>query len=319
MFTNRHLSLTHSFRHLFSHVSISLLAVGIAFSLPVVAQYILYNWWPKVEDNARLLMVTEVTFAAVLILLFNFSKIVWDSRRELKFNALAALVHAREGNDWLTRRRDRELRKNLQGTREVSILSLTGSEILDTDSWVRGVLDECYEARVLLMHPAGSGVYERTRLSANPEAARKAYRQEVEATIHYLTKLVAAGRRVRLRFYDVVPFWRLVVAGDYVQVQYCYSTDASKWPEYMFELRKDQPGKGLFTPFYANFLTQWQNQRLPEYDFETQQLIYSNTQGEIRREVFQRKTTHQQLAAASLKSLISNLHEAKKRVNREAA
>ncbi|WP_124951725.1 hypothetical protein [Sulfuriferula thiophila] len=319
MLTNRHPSLAHSFRHLLSHVSISLLAVGIAFSLPFVAEHILYSGWPKAESNARLLMGSEVAFAALLVLLFNISKIVWDSRRGLKFNAQTALAHPGEGNDWLTRQRDREVRKHVQGTREVSILSLTGREVLDTDSWVGSVLNECNEVRVLLMHPAGSGVYERTRLSANPEAARKAYRQEVEATIHYLTKLVAEGKRVRLRFYDAVPFWRLVVAGDYVQVQYCYSADASKWPEYMFELRKDQPGKGLFTPFYVNFLTQWQNQQLPEYDFETQQLIYSNTQGEIKRETIPRKPSHQQLAAASLQSLISNLHEAKKHVDREAA
>ena len=45
-------------------------------------------------------MLTEVTFAAVLVLLFNISKIAWDNRRRLKANALASLVHAREGNDW---------------------------------------------------------------------------------------------------------------------------------------------------------------------------------------------------------------------------
>ena len=315
MLFNRNHSMADSLKHIFSHVTISLLAIGIAFSLPAFAQYILYTWWPKVEDSSRLLMLTEVTFAAVLVLLFNISKIAWDNRRRLKANALASLVHAREGNDWFTRRNDQRIRKNLLGTREISILSVTGKEILDHDNWVRHVLNESHEVRVLLMHPEGSGAYERTRLSAKPEAVRALYRQEIEAAINFLAELVAAGKRVHIRFYDTVPFWRMVVAGDYVQVQYCHGTVMGQWPEYIFALRKDQPGKGLFTPFYMNFLTQWQNQQLPEYDFATKQLIYRNNNGdEIKRESFKRKTTSQQIADASLKTLISRLHEVKMRV-----
>jgi hypothetical protein len=32
----------------FYHIAIILLAIGIAFSLPSAAIYILYDWWPKV-------------------------------------------------------------------------------------------------------------------------------------------------------------------------------------------------------------------------------------------------------------------------------
>jgi hypothetical protein len=323
MLFNQTHGLTYSLRHIFSHVTISMLAIGIAFSLPVAAQYILYSWWPRVEDNSILLMVTEVVFAAALVLLFNVSKIAWDSRRQLKATALASLVHARESGDWFSRRNDREIRKNLQGTREISILSVTGSEVFDSDNWVRHLLDSCCEVRVLLMDPEGRGAYERTRLSLNPEAVRNGYRREIEETLAQLAKLARAGKRVSIKFYDTVPFWKMVVAGDFVQVQYCYGTVMSKWPEYIFALRKDHPGQGLFTPFYVSFLQQWQNQQVPEYDFETQQLVFRNVVGEeIRRELFNVEADRKQIADSSLKSIIGKFRHAKlavKETEEEAA
>jgi hypothetical protein len=33
----------HTLRHIFSHVGVTLLAVGIAFSLPALAKYILFT------------------------------------------------------------------------------------------------------------------------------------------------------------------------------------------------------------------------------------------------------------------------------------
>ena len=45
------------------HIVITLLALGIAFSLPVLAQYILYQWWPMVVSDASLLLASEVSLA----------------------------------------------------------------------------------------------------------------------------------------------------------------------------------------------------------------------------------------------------------------
>jgi len=53
------------------HALITLLA--IAFALPAGAQYILYQWWPKVAEDANLLLATEIGLAAALALLFNVS------------------------------------------------------------------------------------------------------------------------------------------------------------------------------------------------------------------------------------------------------
>src|SRR5438552_1913128 len=61
-------------RQILIHGAITLLAIVIAFSLPPAARYILYVWWPRVETDTSLLLVTEIGLASALVLLFNLGK-----------------------------------------------------------------------------------------------------------------------------------------------------------------------------------------------------------------------------------------------------
>jgi hypothetical protein len=86
-----------------SHGIITLLAIGIALTLPVVAQFILYQWWPRVEADSTLLFTTEIAFASVLVLLFNLAKTAWDNRRYVANAKLASLAYAKSNYNWLSR------------------------------------------------------------------------------------------------------------------------------------------------------------------------------------------------------------------------
>lgn len=56
-------------------------------------------------------------------------------------------------------------------------------------------------------------------------------------------------------------------------------------PEYLFA--HDQSPGGLYTPFYQYFMTRWRNAAIPEYDLDTDDLIYRDPTGnEVRREKF---------------------------------
>jgi hypothetical protein len=52
-------SIFHTLRHIFSHIGVTLLAVGVAFSLPALAKFILFTWWPMVEGDSQLLLINE--------------------------------------------------------------------------------------------------------------------------------------------------------------------------------------------------------------------------------------------------------------------
>src|SRR3989442_2082007 len=113
-------------RQFLAHGVITMLAVAIAFSLPGIANYILNEWWPEVQNNANLLLATEVALASVLALLFNLAKIAWDHRQRVLTARLASLVHARNsGSGWWSRRRERALGGQLPAPRDSLVLTLT--------------------------------------------------------------------------------------------------------------------------------------------------------------------------------------------------
>lgn len=91
-----------------------------------------------------------------------------------------------------------------------------------------------------------------------------------------------------LKFYEHEPFWKVVVLGDHLWVQYCHTGFAvTDQPEYVFALNRENPRLGLFVPFYIHFLEQWGEARHPRYDFDTRELVYTDENGrELRRTRF---------------------------------
>jgi hypothetical protein len=282
-------SFVHTLKHIFSHIGVTLLAVGVAFSLPALAQFILFTWWPMVEDDSKLLLINEIIFAAVLVLLFNLFLGARQGRRSHRLNRLAALVHVREERNWLSRWFDRKLLDRITGTRDVSVMSVTGYDtFVSQRRKLSNVIDRSYELRVMLMNPYSAGAMRRVQSLGDPAPLLETYRQETAATIERLAALAAAGKQVTLKFYEIAPFWNLIVTGEYVWVQYCHDGQELKnQPEYVFALQKDTPAQGLFSPFYVHFLNQWADFGHPEYDFTTRELIYRNEKGnEIARRPF---------------------------------
>ena len=275
----------HSFlnglRQVLSHGAVTILAVAIAFSLPGFANYILNEWWPEVESNSNLLLATEIALASVLAIVFNLAAIAWDHRQRVLTARLASLVHARNaGAGWWARRRERALVNQLTTARDAFVLTLTGYETLVAqDSLLRPVIGKAYEIRVMLINPVGQGLRQRAE-SLPPEITVLTLHTEIEASIGALAALRKFGKKVKLKFYDEEPFWKLVVLGDYIWVQHCHSGFAVKdQPEYVFALQHREPRHGLFVPFYMIFLDHWNDPRHPEYDFDTNELVYRDAGG----------------------------------------
>ena len=252
-----------------------------------------------VKSDSQLLLITEISFAVVLVLLLNILKVAWNGRRGMHMNKIASLVYAREEQGWMSRWKERDMRKKIANVRDVYIMSITGYDtFISGNRDLQKTLDMAYEIRVLLANPYGKGVTSRALSTDDPEAMLQAYRQEVETSISYLRKLAEAGKKIKLKFYEEPPFWKLVVTGEYVWVQYCHTGhEVKSQPEYVFGLQHDNPQRGFFEPFYKHFLDQWKDQGHPEFNFETSELIYRNEDGnEIQRTAFPPRAEHVVLA-----------------------
>ena len=270
-----------SLRQILIHGAITLLAVAIAFSLPPAARYILYVWWPKAEMDANLLLATEIALASTLVLLFNFAKVAWDWRHMVGMARRAALVYAREpASGWLARWRESALVRRLPAARDAFVLTLTGHEtFVARDRLLREVLENAYEVRVMLINPVGDGVRKRVE-SLPSDVTLLSFHSELEASIAYLAGLRRRGKKVTIKFYDQEPFWKVIVLGDHAWVQHCHAGVALRQqPEYVFALRHRSPREGLFVPFYIYVLNQWNEAGHPEYDFDTNELVYRDSTG----------------------------------------
>jgi hypothetical protein len=195
----------------------------------------------------------------------------------------------REESSRLSRRFDRRLLDRITGTRDVSVMSVTGYDTFVSQRRQLGnVIDHSYELRVMLMNPYGPGAMRRVQSLGDPAPLLETYCQETAATIERLTSLAAAGKKVTLKFYEDPPFWNLIVTGEYVWVQYCHDGHELKsQPEYVFALDRDKPALGLFSAFYVHFLNQWGDPQHPEYDFAARELIYRDDRGnEVKRVAF---------------------------------
>lgn len=65
-------------------------------------------------------------------------------------------------------------------------------------------------------------------------------------------------------------------------------------PEYVFS--QNHNDYGLYTLFYQYFTKRWESPEIPEYDLETDELVYRASNGdgkiEVRREKFPRRTSN---------------------------
>lgn len=264
----------------FAHMLIAVLAVGIASSLPAGAEFILYRWWPKVAENADRLIASEIALAGALLLLLNAVRVAWENHRQARVADAAALVYAREKRGHLGRWRERRMLKQLPAARDAYVLTLTGfNTFADAACLLHGPLANAYEIRVMLLNPAAESA--RRRVDSLPGAVTlRTFAMEVESSIACLSELRMRGKNVTLKFYEREPFWKVVVLGDYVWVQYCHSGfEVKREPEYVFALNRASLRRGLFVPFYMYFLEQWNDTRHPHYDFDTHELVYMDSSG----------------------------------------
>jgi hypothetical protein len=94
------------------------------------------------------------------------------------------------------------------------------------------------------------------------------------------------GKAVRLKLYADPPLVKMVILGDYLWLQHYHADlDIQTMPEYV--LRHNSKDHGLFTLYAHYFQQRWNSADIPEYDLDTDDLVYRNRSGtEMRRERF---------------------------------
>jgi hypothetical protein len=187
-------------------------------------------------------------------------------------------------------RRIRELKQRQSLGRTVLAIGVTGhGTVVDDKAEMHALLETCLEAKLILLNPFSEEAARRAQSLSHSDISPDRFRQELQDTLALIKRFRVSGKVIRLKLYSDRPHLRMVILGDYLWLQHYHTGLDVKWmPEYVFQHHLDH--HGLYTLFYQYFTKRWENQEIPEYDFETDELVYRSRNGtELRREPFEQQ------------------------------
>jgi hypothetical protein len=223
----------------------------------------------------------EISVAVLLIMVMTYIRRSWKDRKLAKMAINAGFVsffpkRARLAEDGI-----RKLRETQGRGRTVMVIGSSGYDTLrDQVGDLSTVLDKCLGANIMLVNPFSQGASARIQAIADPMMSLEKYR------IQLLKRLQAVGKSVKLKLYSDPPLLKLVILGDYLWLQHYHTDlDIQEMPEYV--LQHNSKDHGLYTLCYQYFVQRWERTEIPEYDLDTDELVYRDKNGgEVRRERF---------------------------------
>jgi hypothetical protein len=224
----------------------------------------------------------------LLIVISNYLWRAHKDRRQAVMARGAGLVSFFPLHDPGAGKTSRELKQQQSLGRTVLAIGVTGhGTVVDNKAELHTLLGTCLEAKLILLNPSSEEAARRAQSLSHPDIPPDRFRQELEDTILLIKRLRASGKVIRLKLYSDRPHLRLVILGDYLWLQHYHTGLDVRWmPEYVFQHNLNH--HGLYTLFYQYFTKRWENQEIPEYDFQLDELVYRTRNGvELRREPFQ--------------------------------
>jgi hypothetical protein len=281
-----------SARRILYHVVVIAASASIALSLPAIVRLVAENllvYWSFIGNEKVFLVSVEIALAIFLILFTHYIGANWRDRKIARMARRAGFVQETSPRSFLARRRIRQWKEEQGFGREALFIGSTGCRTLvDPQGEFHPVLQNCREAKIMLLDPYGEGAKIRARSIQDPEITPKSFAEQIRKSIGFLKGLKAVQKDIRLKLYPDPPLFKLAILGDYLWVRHYHAgLDVQKMPEFLF--RHNQNPASLYISFYQYFLTRWNDPDIPEYDLETDELIFRDAAGnEVRREKFGR-------------------------------
>jgi hypothetical protein len=201
----------------------------------------------------------------------------------------AGMVFCSRSRELFGRRAQKKLMEKHGIARSVMLLGSTGFRtFVDPKGDMHRVLPRCRDARIILLNPYSEGGKIRAKSLLHPDVTPERLRQHVRKSIAFLKGLRAAQKDVRLKLYADPPHLKLIILGDHLWMQHYHpGIDVQSLPVYAFTHGQD-PGS-LYTPLYQHFMRRWEDPEIPEYDLETDEIVYRDRAGnELTREPFEK-------------------------------
>jgi hypothetical protein len=272
----------------FYHIVIVGLSAAIVLFLPMMVRFIAKTfliYWSLIGNDKIFLIAVEMTFTICFVFFSACIHQGWKNRKLSKMARAAGMVFVIPAKGFFVKRRIKKLKESQGAARDVMVISSTGFRtFVDPKGELHQVLQNCRQAKIMLLNPESEGAIARAKGIPVPDVTPESFGEQIRKSIEFLKALKGAQKNVRLKLYPDPPFLKMTILGDFIWLQhYQPGLDVQTMPKYVF---KHDPNIGsLYFPFYQYFLGRWNNPDIPEYDLETDELIYRDTAGnEVKKE-----------------------------------
>src|SRR5437899_10393013 len=196
-------ALLKSAAHILYHIGVVTLSAGIALSMPFAASFLAQNfldYWNRIKEEEIVIVSIEIAVALLLILSFNY---VGRAIRDTKLAQMATgagLVRFFPVRGRLTQRRIKKLKAKQGIARNVMVLGSTGFRtFVDPAGGLHAVLQNCLEAKVMLINPYSEAAKARASAIQHPPTRVESLTEQVRQSIDFLKRLKRAHKNVKLK------------------------------------------------------------------------------------------------------------------------
>ncbi len=249
----------------------------IALCLPYTVSFIARKFlavWSLIENQKLFLVSIEIACAMLLIFASNYVGSSIEGRKLANAAKRAGLVLAPSRKGLFRQKRSKSLKTKQGIARDIMVMGSTGFRtFVNPKTDLHEVIKSCREAKIMLLNPFSKGASIRATSIPDPDVTIDQFRDQIKKSIDFLKGLNEVHKNVRLKLYGDIPFLKLTILGDYIWVQHYHAgMDVKAMPEYVFKLSRKS--SGFYAFFYQYFLSRWNDPEIPEYDFDTEELVY---------------------------------------------
>ena len=273
--------------YIISHIVIVSFSAALALSLPLAVRFVSKEfllYWSRIGNDKIFFLSVEIILTVCFIFLFAHIRKSWKDRKLSNMARAAGMVFVTPARGFFAKRRIRKLKESQGIARDVMVISSTGFRtFVDPNGELHQVIQNCREAKIMLLDPSSEGATLRAKGIPDPDVTPETFEEQIRRSIDFLKILKGGQKNVKLKLYPDPPFLKMTILGDFIWLQhYQPGLDVQRMPRYVF--RHDPNIGSLYFPFYQYFFGKWNNPTIPEYDLETDELIYRDTAGnEVRR------------------------------------
>jgi hypothetical protein len=284
----------------FYHVVVVTLSAGAALSLPHAASFAAQTFAihrSAIESNKVAVVGVEVAVAVLLIAGINGLRRMTRNRRLAEMATHAGLKHVFPTNGTLIRTQIDHLKTRQGRGKNLMVIGSTGYHtFVEPEGDLHTVIWKSLEAKIMLLNPYSEAARIRASALLDSAVTPEALGEQVEKSIELFKRLKAGQKSVRLKLYSDPPHVKLTILGESIWLQHYHTgLDVHMMPEYVFE--QNHNDYGLYTLFYQYFTRRWESAEIPEYDLDTDELVYRTSNGkEMRREKFPKRFGNSPLA-----------------------